>query len=519
MSFFRKIAFASLIFATATSALGASAIYEMRLPGQSKGQIPEIESTIGIGSTGTNLQMVHIYNSPKSSTQLQGLPGLSVEEVQRLKNTQVQSSVVSSMPNISSQVVTPITTNKTTQNANKNEPLLISNASVNPSSKTSSSSVFSQNSSTNSSTSYSSSQNSISSSNSSTNSSSSSSNSSSSVIVIDKNLKSILDKRLPSGAILTYNSTLEPKINPYFQNLAICGIASEIAHGNYPNKQELIETGWKALDWYKSKQDQNTGYIYDHSVANGVETSIGNMDSVDAYVGTYFLALDCMHKVTGDTTKLKTYQASMLKANQAISTIYDPVDKLYIAKPEWQVKYLMDNLELARGIKQSVNLFKVLGMNAESNKAQDSYNELSQAIETRFWNNTKQDYYWAIAGNAPKEVIYTSNWSKCYADAKANVWPATWLGNNSNRQSQLNLKFDKDAKDILDTGFVQCKWNPFVAIGMANGGQAALAQSYYNFGQSAINDPKLNIGGIYTTGHDGMFLVLKYKLQGKNLIL
>jgi hypothetical protein len=511
MSFFRKITFITLAISIVANTLGASATYEMRLPGQQTQQKLEIESTLGVQPTRTNLKMEHIYITPSVTT---GLPGMSVEEVERLKNIKNESSAVSSIIKIeSSQSLSStnstISNNSSTSSQNVSQDTILSPSSESiVSSSLISSTSSNQNSSQSSSTS--SSQGS---------SVSSSSSSTSSAVTTDKNLKSILDKRLPSGAITTYNSNLEIKINPYFQNLAVCGLASEIVHGTYPNKQELIDTGWKALDWYKSKQDPNTGYIYDHSVKNGVETSIGNMDSVDAYVGTYFLAIDCMYKATGDTTKLQSYQASMLKAKQAINTIYDPADKLYIAKPEWQVKYLMDNLELARGIKQSASLFKALGMNNEANQAQASFDELTQAIETRFWNNTNQDYYWAIAGKIPQEVIYTSDWSKCYADAKANVWSATWLNTNSNRQTQLNLKFDRVAKDILDTKLVQCKWNPFVAIGMANGGQTNLAQSYYDFGQSAISDPKLNIGGIYTTGHDGMFLILKYKLQGKNLIL
>jgi hypothetical protein len=550
MSLYKKTVLIVLTVLSFGSSFSASAMYTMSVANQVFAS--SSNPIVAVNSSFAGLGLAQVYNPPKTvvvsvSSQPTQVASSSTNSNSSAKSASSFSSVISSI-NSSSQTNSSIVSSSNSSNSStsfSSLSLLVQNSSTNSSiSNSSSISSFSinQNNSSNSSRSSQSSLiSSVLSSGSSLQSSSTSSNSSSLVsnsslvssssisslssssqssqlpYVSDFNLESILAKRLPSGAISSYNSPTEVKINPYFQNLAVCGIASEIVYGNYPNKQELIATGWNALDWYKGKQDQNTGYIYDHSVNGGIETSIGNMDSVDAYVGTYFLALDCMYKATGDKPKLNTYRSSMLKSNQAITTIYDPEDKLYIAKPEWQVKYLMDNLELARGIKQSVSIFSALDMTSEASKAQNSYNELTQAIESRFWNSKNNDYYWAIAGKKPDEVIYNSDWSKCYADAKANVWSATWLGTKSPRQTELNLYFDKTSKDTLDTGLVPCKWNPFVGIAMANGGQIDLAQNYYNFGQSAIRQP--NLGGIYTTGHDGLFLVLKYKLQGKSLII
>ena len=336
--------------------------------------------------------------------------------------------------------------------------------------------------------------------------------------VADYNLQSILTKRLPSGAISTYNSSNEVKINPYFQNLAICGLATEAQFGNYPNRQELIDTAWKALDWYKSKQDPITGYIYDYNVNGSVETNSGQMDSVDSYIGTYFVALQCAYKASGNSAKLQSHLPTMLKAYQAISTIYDPVDNLYIAKPSWQVKYLMDNVELARGIKEASNLFSILGQSSQSLQANNDYQRLITAIESRFWDSSTNDYRWAIAGNVPNEVLYPSNWSKCYADAKANLWATMWLDvQTASRKTALTNKFDSLSKNTLDTGLVECQYNPSVGIAMSKANQNQLANSYYNFGKNAIATK--NIGGIYTSGHDGLFLILKHKLNGKTLVI
>jgi hypothetical protein len=328
----------------------------------------------------------------------------------------------------------------------------------------------------------------------------------------------ILNSTLPSGAIAKYPTitNIDNKINPYFSNLAVCGLATEGAFGNNAKKQEIITKAWQALDWYKSHQNPTTGFVSDYSVINGVETSLNNMDSVDSYVATYFLALQCMHKATGDTTKLKTYQSSMRVAFDSLSPVKDPIDKLYIAKPQWQVKYLMDNSELSRGMKEASSLFTAIGDSTYSTKASSEHSELDTAIESSFWNPAKNEYRWAIAGLVPNEVIYNPDYSKCYADSQANVWVNTFSTTvGASRKTQLAQKFDSDSKDIIDSGKAKCKWNPIVATGMINAGQTTIAKDYNNYGLSVARSGVL--GGIYTAGHDGMFLVNKYKLLGQSL--
>lgn len=334
----------------------------------------------------------------------------------------------------------------------------------------------------------------------------------------DFHLNAILSRITPSGGIKSYQTENANKINPYFQNLAVCGIASEISFGNYPNKQALAEAGWRALDWYKNNQDQKTGINYDFAIEGNKETSTNYSDSLDSYVGTYFVALQCMYKATGDLARLKTYEQSMILAYKSLELVYDPIDKLYIARPGWQVKYMMDLVELERGLQEATSVFNLIGNLEYSSKTTNSYKELSEAVQKRFWNEKNQDYYWAIAGLPPQEVIYTSDWSVCYADSKANVWSTTWLTNEQpNRSLSLTNKFDEVSKDTLDTKSTPCKWNPFVQIAMINAGKTEVARSYYQYGSTLAQQNRL--GGFYTTGHDGLFLVTKYKLMGKTLVL
>jgi hypothetical protein len=334
----------------------------------------------------------------------------------------------------------------------------------------------------------------------------------------DYSINQILNSTLPSGAIAKYPTTsnITNKINPYFSNLAVCGLATEAAYGNSAKKQEILDKGWASLDWYKSRQNPTTGFVSDYSVINGVETSLNNMDSVDSYVATYFLALQCMHKATGDTTKLKTYSSSMKVAFDSLESVKNTTDNLYIAKPDYDVKFLMDNTELSRGLLEASKLFALVGDNQYSTKSSTDQSKLDNDIETYFWDSNNLEYRWAIAGQPPFKVVYQNDYTKCYADSQANIWRNTFSTTiSSERKNQLALRFDQNSKDIIDSGKAKCKWNPIVATGMINAGQTTIANDYNNYGLSVAKSGIL--GGIYTAGHDGMFLVNKYKLLGQTL--
>jgi hypothetical protein len=501
-------------------AISASAINIMSLPGQSTS--PRIEATVT--SNSPVYSMVSIAGSP-GGTPFNNRPSFySYEEVLKDESlrfapprssatAQPVSSLAQSANSSPLSSTNSSTLSRSSVNSSSNSSQLSSNTSSSNSSAQSSSRSSNSNSSSSSVSNSSSSSSSVSSS-----SSSSSSSLQSLVPSSDFHLNAILSRIAPSGGIKSYQTENANKINPYFQNLAVCGIASEISFGSYPNKQALAEAGWKALEWYKNKQDPNTGIVYDHSVNGSVETSLNYADSLDSYVGTYYVALQCMYKATGDLARLKTFEQSMIKAYKALDLVYDPVDKLYIARTGWQVKYTMDLVELERGLQEGAALFSSIGNSEYSSKFSQNYNELATAIESRFWNAKNNDYYWAIAGLPPQEVIYTSDWSVCYADAKANIWPTLWRTNeNPNRAATLTSKFDTVSKNTLDTKSTPCKWNPFVQIAMLKAGRIEIAQSYYSYGSTLAQQNRL--GGFYTTGHDGLFLITKYKLAGKTLVL
>ena len=156
---------------------------------------------------------------------------------------------------------------------------------------------------------------------------------------------------LPDGAIL-YGSD---KIIPYYGNIAALGWTKD------PTRDSAVQA-W--MQWYLNHlnwpdQWELYGTVYDYNVSGSTETSTGNADSTDAYAAT-FLSLAWALYSTGDPSaqayvKSLEYQLDIIGG---VIVLTQQNDGLTWAKPNYQIKYLMDNCEAYRGLRDLALLFQ-----------------------------------------------------------------------------------------------------------------------------------------------------------------
>jgi hypothetical protein len=324
---------------------------------------------------------------------------------------------------------------------------------------------------------------------------------------------------LPSGAIARYPKEipLTNEIVPYWSNLAICGLATEIKFGNADNKAELTKIATNALDWYKSNQNQTTGIVYDYEVRGSQEVSKGTMDSVDSYSASFLMALACMRRAVPEfKSSLPNYKSAIALAIRSIYNIQDR-DGLTFAKPNYNIKYLMDNIEVWSGL-SSINPILVELKDTRNLYLSRYINQRLQiAITKKLWDPVTNTYKWAVSSTpGTPDVISTTNWNVYYPDALENIWPGIFgFKEPFERSVALATKFSNYT--YSDNGIATGDWNPFVGVAYFNSRLRANSQSSFDYTYKQLSENKL--GGLYTSGHAGVSLILYHKLNRNTSIL
>ena len=145
------------------------------------------------------------------------------------------------------------------------------------------------------------------------------------------------------------------QIEPYFANIGAIGMTKD------PNRMPQV-VAW--MKWYMNHLNWPDkwgiyGTMYNYTVSNGVETPSDDCDSTDSYAST-FLTLTWNAWQSGNTNarsyiKTLSYQLDVI-GGVLIQT--QQSDGLTWAKPDYQIKYLMDNAEGYRGLRDLALLYK-----------------------------------------------------------------------------------------------------------------------------------------------------------------
>lgn len=241
--------------------------------------------------------------------------------------------------------------------------------------------------------------------------------------------------QLDNGAIpmtATKNGTVT--LNPYFSDFAALALLD--------NSEKYAEVVRDYIDWHFShlntaKADYNgiDGTIYDYEaiVENGVvveeriveKDGKKSYDSTDSYAALFLTVLNKYCEKTDDTEYIASKKADVLRVIDAMLVTLNM--GLTYAKPDYRVKYLMDNCEVYEGVKSAVSLLEKI----TSSKAPDeslyltkcryAVTWIEQTIESKLWNAEEGHYEAGIFedGSAVNEF----SWSEFYPCATSQLFP------------------------------------------------------------------------------------------------
>ena len=240
----------------------------------------------------------------------------------------------------------------------------------------------------------------------------------------------ILRAQMPDGAIATYVDRVG--VSPYLANYAAMGLAAAAAKtGN----AGYVAAAWQWVRWYQDHEDQH-GFVTDYRVVGGRLQSTGDMDSTDAYAGTYLLAVRDVWSATGDAGRLRSVAQGVAGAVTAIEATQD-VDGLTWAKPGWRVKYLMDEAETYAGLVAAVDLAVALGDTVLEARAGADARGIAAGV-AGLWNPQTGAYDWAVHGDGSHA---STDWGRLYPDAMQQAWAVSFGLVTGDRAKQLMATF------------------------------------------------------------------------------
>ena len=233
----------------------------------------------------------------------------------------------------------------------------------------------------------------------------------------------------PTGALL-YSTTA---INPYYSNLAASGLVKD------PARYVQVEN-W--MRWYISHLNRTDrwglgGTMYDYNIVNGKEVATGNADSTDSYAAT-FLSLAYAYYATGNPAA-QSYVRSIASDLNLIGQVLaktQQLDGLTWAKPDYKIKYLMDNAEVYRGLADAAALFGSMGDPVK----QVYYSALATRCQLGMWSMWMGNK-WAVYKDGIGRYI-GPDMGKWYPDASAQMFPVLY-GVVPGSDSRAKTAYDK----------------------------------------------------------------------------
>lgn len=236
----------------------------------------------------------------------------------------------------------------------------------------------------------------------------------------------------PDGAIL-YGSS---EIIPYYSNLAAIGLTKD--PGSHGVVQRWMEWYIRHLNW-PDKWGMH-GSIYDYDYNHGAEVSHNNADSTDSYAAT-FLSLAWAYFNTGDANAqsyVRTLSSQLDAIGQVIVLTQQP-DGLTWALPDYHIKYLMDNCEAYRGLRDLALVYE----NAFNDFSKAQYYNSKADLMLQGINGMWMNGSWAVYKNGIGALI-GPRLGAWYADATSQLFPVMQgvISPDDGRSQQVYNRFN-----------------------------------------------------------------------------
>ena len=281
--------------------------------------------------------------------------------------------------------------------------------------------------------------------------------------VVDTENAWLASMQLPNGALpMTYAKSGTLKLCPYFSDFAALSMLNQ-ADLYADNVKKYMDWHFSHLNTAATDYNGVDGTIYDYNaiMSNGQvvrEEYIGgtpSYDSTDSYAATFLEVVQKYVEKTGDKQYAIDHKAEIERiVNALYSTM---VGGLTLAKPDYKVKYLMDNCEVYSGMVAGAKLYADVLIPADASLAATGAKLAADAaivadkIEKQMWNETGKYYYPALGENGVPN--YTFSWSNFYPSATAQPFPVIFglISPESERAQQLYADFCANVKwDTMD---------------------------------------------------------------------
>ncbi len=187
--------------------------------------------------------------------------------------------------------------------------------------------------------------------------------------------------QLPDGAFAQAAPGDKPAaavwIAPYFASYAALALLAD--HARTKNPDELARVR-RWLVWCAKNQSVN-GYWNDFEGTAAVYANNGTVDAWDSSAALFLLVAGRYHRAGGQATPDIT--AAARRALACLATVTDR-DGLTWAKPDYKIKYLMDNIEVRAGLRSGAEFFAAAGSPVEAKQAGDQAERIGRRLRD-FW--------------------------------------------------------------------------------------------------------------------------------------
>ena len=269
--------------------------------------------------------------------------------------------------------------------------------------------------------------------------------------------------QIENGALLmTRGPSGDYTMNPYFADFAALALLGA-GEAYYENVRRYMDWHFDHLNTAQTDYNGVDGTIYDYTVtlSNGklVSEVISinadgkkSYDSTDSYAATFLCVVAKYYEKTGDLAYL---QANSQDLQRLLNPIRQTMHQgLTFAKPDYRIKYLMDNCEVYEGLVAAEKLYAALGLTELCAEAVDLKKQVYDAIEEHMW--MEEEGYYEVALGVNNDSAYAFTWTNFYPCATAQLFPifCGLLSPTDDRSVHLYNKFN----EYFSTGERKATW-------------------------------------------------------------
>ncbi|MCX7665539.1 MAG: hypothetical protein N2112_08340 [Gemmataceae bacterium] len=201
---------------------------------------------------------------------------------------------------------------------------------------------------------------------------------------------------IPDGAIVMVDNG--PKgpvwIAPYFGDFVALALLA--ANDSYKADAKDVTRVENWILWRVARQEKG-GYWFDYvGTTRANYKSNGQVDAHDSSAAMFLLVLERFRKSGGKITP--KMQASAKAAFKCIQDVTDE-DGLTWAKPDYQVKFLMDNIEVYAGLHAARDFFTKLKEPDLAKACAEQLEKLAKRLPEYYGAKEKSQFAWAKHSN------------------------------------------------------------------------------------------------------------------------